>query len=299
MPGAWVARAPLPIARQEVSVLTLADAMYVLFGFDARGQVVATVELYDPRADEWRSAAGAPVAMHHANAAAIDGRIVVAGFLRGLDFAADGRIFEYDPGEDRWHERGTMPAGTERGASGVAVWDGALYVLGGLRGGARAECSRYTPASGTWDDLPPLPAPLDHMAAGAIEGTIYVAGGRDGRVEGHAAALYALPPPYDTWQARAPMPTSRGGVAAAVRAGRLLVLGGEGNPDHPRGVFPQVESYDPASDTWTTHAPMPTPRHGTGAASLDGRIHVPGGADVRFFGAVRTHEALAVDIPAR
>jgi hypothetical protein len=74
------------------------------------------------------------------------------------------------------------------------------------------------------------------------------------------------------------------------------VFGGEGNAAAPSGNFPQVELYDPRADRWEALAPMPTPRHGIGAAAFDGRIFVPGGATVQGFGAVNVHEAF--DVPA-
>jgi hypothetical protein len=37
---------------------------------------------------------------------------------------------------------------------------------------------------------------------------------------------------------------------------------------------------------------MRSPRHGTGAAGFEGRLYVPGGADVQGFGAVDTNEVL-------
>ena len=51
----------------------------------------------------------------------------------------------------------------------------------------------------------------------------------------------------------------------------------------------ELEAYTP--DSWEALEPMPTPRHGTGAAELDGVIYVPGGATMQAFGAVDTHEA--------
>ena len=64
----------------------------------------------------------------------------------------------------------------------------------------------------------------------------------------------------------------------------------EGNPEHPSGVFNDSEAYDPISDSWTLVRPMRTRRHGTGAASLDGAIYIPGGAAVEAFGALHLHE---------
>ncbi|MNL43455.1 Kelch motif protein [compost metagenome] len=42
-------------------------------------------------------------------------------------------------------------------------------------------------------------------------------------------------------------------------------------------VFDNAWVYDPASDRWRALPPLPTPRHGLGAATLGNRIHVIGG----------------------
>lgn len=72
-------------------------------------------------------------------------------------------------------------------------------------------------------------------------------------------------------------PRRKGGLAAAAAGGRLYAFGGEFF-DTGGGVYPEVWVYDPASDSWDAVAPMPHPRHGLGAVTLDGAIHVIGGA---------------------
>src|SRR5690606_14447067 len=92
---------------------------------------------------------------------------------------------------------------------------------------------------------------------------------------------------------RAQMPTSRGGHVSGVVGGRIIVAGGEGNPEAgTMGVFAAVEAYDPAQDAWTALTPMRTPRHGTGAVGYQGALWVPGGASRIAFGAVDTVEVL-------
>ena len=80
-------------------------------------------------------------------------------------------------------------------------------------------------------------------------------------------------------------------AAAAFLAGSFFVMGGEGNLASPVGVFAETERYDPSRDAWSSLAVMTTPRHGTGAAALDGVIYVPGGATTQAFGAVAVHQA--------
>ena len=53
----------------------------------------------------------------------------------------------------------------------------------------------------------------------------------------------------------------------------MLVFGGEATA----GTFDEAEAYDPKSDRWRSHAPLPTARHGLGAASVAGRIYVIAG----------------------
>jgi hypothetical protein len=60
-------------------------------------------------------------------------------------------------------------------------------------------------------------------------------------------------------------------------------------------VFGQMESYDPASDTWQQHAPMLTPRHAVGATAIGDWIYVAGGGAV-LGGSVQSavHEAFTL-----
>jgi N-acetylneuraminic acid mutarotase len=90
------------------------------------------------------------------------------------------------------------------------------------------------------------------------------------------------------------MPTARSGLAAAVLNGRLVVIGGEVNRNDPDGVFPQVEVYDFATDTWRSLDPMPVPRHGIGAAAVADLLYVPGGATEAGFAATAHHDALRI-----
>lgn len=53
-----------------------------------------------------------------------------------------------------------------------------------------------------------------------------------------------------------------------------------------------LESYDAASDSWLSHAPMPTPRHAVGAVTIGDWVYGAGGGAV-LGGSVQSaiHEA--------
>ena len=108
-----------------------------------------------------------------------------------------------------------------------------------------------------------------------------MAGGRFGSGVGSEMtdALEIYDPRTNTWTPGARLLAPRAGVASVAANGCLYVIGGEGNQADPRGVFDLNEMYDPATNSWTSLPPMPLAVHGlTGAAYLNGWIHVPGGA---------------------
>jgi N-acetylneuraminic acid mutarotase len=290
--GSWGSVAPLiGGARQETGVAALDGIVYVLGGFDGDGSITGELAAYDPASDSWELRAPFPEPLHHANFVAAGDALWVVGSLRGLAFSAHGATYRYDPVADEWQGRSSMRAESARGAAGVAVVGDVIYVAGGgYRPGAVADFSSYHSLLDVWKELPDLPAPREHLVAGAVAGRVVVIGGRDG-IEGHTARVDIFDPQDETWSEGAPMPTSRGGMAAAVLDGRIYVFGGEGNPMTSSGVFAEVESYHVAADSWKTHTPMTTPRHGTGAAAVGGKIYLPGGADIQAFGAVDTVEA--------
>lgn len=289
----WTPLATLAVPRQEHPTLAFEDEIWVLGGFDDRVNTLDSVHVYTPETDTWRTnVAPMPRAMHHANVAAVDGRIYIAGLLVEGGFAASGQVFQYDPDTDEWTEKTAMPTARRRGASAVGAIDGKIYIAGGLRAGTRAEFSSYEPATDEWETLPDLPVPLDHAGAATVDGKFYVLGGRSGGIAGVSGAVYIYDPGAAEWTRGADMPTPRGGVAAAVFEGKIYVMGGEGNPNTDSGVWDDVEVYDPATNTWQILAPMAVPRHGMGAAALGSRIYVPGGATREGFGVVSTFDAL-------
>ncbi len=71
---------------------------------------------------------------------------------------------------------------------------------------------------------------------------------------------------------------ARGGVNGIFANSCFHLFGGEGNPNHPYGVFADHDYYNPVNDTWHSLEAMPIAVHGvTGLAFIDGNIHLPGG----------------------
>jgi N-acetylneuraminic acid mutarotase len=293
-PGGWTVLPPLAGGpRQETGVAALDGKIYVVGGFNGAGVVVSTVEAYDPALRMWSTVAPFPRVLHHANTAAVGGKLYVVGMLADGAFRAIGDVYVYDPASNTWSMKPPLPAGQERGAGGVAVIGTKIYVAGGFRAGnGVADFSSYDTATDMHATLPPLTQPSDHLVAGAVNGIVYAIGGRFGGITGLLGRVVAFDPVAGTWSDRAPMITARGGAAAAVVGDRIVVAGGEGNAAVPSGVFSQVEVFVPASNSWYGLPNMRTPRHGTGGASIGNTFYVPGGAAVQAFGASAEVESI-------
>jgi N-acetylneuraminic acid mutarotase len=297
--GHWESRAPLPSNRTEITVAELNGKIYVMGGYKYRGIVVSrAVEVYDPRTDRWEEQAPLPRGRHHPAAAAVNGKLYfIGGFTpmwnwhtltRWEDNPASD-VWEYDPGQNRWRARAPMP--TARGALAVGVIDGKIYAVGGKRDSRQDGEGKhkekilntlevYDPVSDTWQTLPPMPTPRDHLAAAVVNGRLYAIGGRHGSIGNSMTINEMFDPHTQRWTAKAPMPTRRSGMAAAVSGRRIYIFGGEDKKEIGCVTFNATESYNPDTDQWATHAQMAHARHGLGAAALDGRMYVIAGGPV-------------------
>ena len=81
------------------------------------------------------------------------------------------------------------------------------------------------------------------------------------------------------WVEKAPMAIGRYGCSAEVVNGKIYVFGGNFLSNNAWSYSDVVEIYDPMSNSWSTGAPMPTPRSFIATVMLDDKIYVIGGND--------------------
>ncbi len=287
--AAWFVLAPVITPRQEVSVAAANGKLYLIGGI-AGTTVLSSVEEFSN--GRWRLVAPLPEPLHHSAAATIADSIYVIGGYRTLAFDPTNRVYRYDSTLDQWSRVADLPRA--RGAHAAAAIDGKVYAAGGAQ--TPRDLVVYDPATDRWSELASMPTGREHHAAAALDGKLYVAGGR---LPVNRDAFERYDPAADSWTSLPPLPTARSGIAAAALNRRIYVFGGEGNAQSSTGVFAQNESYDPATNTWRSEEPMPVPRHGIGAAVIDGRIHIPAGAEVQGFGVSARHDAFMNEIPKR
>jgi N-acetylneuraminic acid mutarotase len=269
--------AALNTVRQEHGVGALDGEVYVLGGYTP--QATDSVRAYDPATMMWRDATDFPGPFNHPNVGTANGKLYVLGFYIGTDMnTASAQSYSFDG--TTWEEVAPLPANTQRAAACVASLGNEIYVFGGHHMSKSVKLAAvYDAVDDTWTPLPDMPVEREHCVAGAINGKIYIAGGRKDTITGIEDSTLEFDPANPGYVEKAPMMTPRGGTAGAVLGGRLFVFGGEGSDDDPNGVFPDIESYDPSTNEWEAYPPMKVPRHGMGAAEVGGRIYIPAGAD--------------------
>ena len=172
------------------------------------------------------------------------------------------------------------PSPVSKMESAYATIDYKIYIIAGYgETGKRNKNSVevYDAKTDTWNTTgaAPLLVNVNHAAAAAYNGKIYLAGGfLDNKVL--SDKLFIYDPVKNKWQEGKTMPTARGALAAAFINGILYAVGGQSSSSSPQ-ILATNEAYDPISNMWTSKAPMPTARHHAGSAVVDGKLYVIGG----------------------
>ena len=130
------------------------------------------------------------------------------------------------------------------------------------------------PVKLAWNKLADLPTPRLGHTASVVDGKIYVIGGL-----GTLTRVDMYDPETDSWTAKADMPTGRQWLSSSVVDGKIYAIGGATGPEYLSPSLATVEMYDPATDTWTKKADMPTTRCSMPTVVIDGKIYAMGGGD--------------------
>jgi N-acetylneuraminic acid mutarotase len=304
----WKKAAPFPEPDEELYGVAAGGKLYVIGGW-GEGKARGANYEYDPSTDKWTKKRPMPRPAHHAALAAANGKIYVSGgFVAPQQPASPGGgipvggawepiddVWEYDPAADSWKSLAPLPG--KRGSAVAVEVGGKIYVIGGattvegskdpfftLFGPARVLSTNevYDPATNKWESRRPMAVPRNHAFAGAVNGKIYVIGGRTGHgfilSATNTDAVEEYNPVADLWSVpKERMPTPRSGGAWGTDGRRIYVAGGEVTTQQLVGAHRAVEAYEPATNSWTTLPSMPMPRHGVAGAVIGHRFHVVSG----------------------
>ena len=197
------------------------------------------------------------------------------------------RVTAFDTRTGRWSDPTSLPTGLNH--SQVATHDGRLYLAGGYLDGEEPTSNvwEWNPVTNRWTQLPDLLQPSSAGAVVAIGDKLYVASGAPQTFDVSGPIIpYSALQIYDfrteEWSYGAPINHPRHHVGATALGGLLYVAGGRGviggptEEDHSLNTF---ESYDPATNSWTTLPNLPFGVASAGLVAIGGRLVLVGGED--------------------
>lgn len=178
---------------------------------------------------------------------ATDGRVTVTTGTTTLSSTKNFIV------HNTWSKGKAMPVGVAYAPA--ALLEGQIYVVGGLdaANAVVSDLQIYNPATNTWSTGAALPTATEASSAAVVNNVLYVFGGDNG-VSAPTNAVWAYNPSTKKWTGKAAMLTARNGTLAVVENGIIYVIGG--NLGHGANFTATVESYNPATNTWKTEAPM-------------------------------------------
>jgi Kelch motif len=140
---------------------------YAVGGYDQDGNVLANLEIYNPRTNTWTAGPPMPTARGLLRATFADGRLYA---VSGFDSTATGpfdTVEGYDPTTDQWTTEAPIPIPRAEPAlatltDGQIVAAGGCCVPGTTDNGPQgsvflSDAELYRPWNNTWHQLPPAP----------------------------------------------------------------------------------------------------------------------------------------------
>jgi N-acetylneuraminic acid mutarotase len=166
---------------------------------------------------------------------------------------------------------------TSRLCLGTAVVEGKIYAIGGCtETKSFSTLEVYDPITDSWIKKTGMPGARMGFGCTVMDGKIYAIGG--GMVGSHCLAdVLIYDPVTDTWASKAPLPKARMELAANTVNGKIYAIGGSLNTTGTLWGIPNVEEYDPATDTWIPKKNKPTAVWGLRTCVIEGKIYAIGG----------------------
>ena len=199
-----------------------------------------------------------------------------------------GQISIYNVATDTWTGDRSFWVSVHS-SNGVGTIGGKLYSSGGYHmlhaiDGLSSGTWVYDPAQ-TFPDtsqarrvtpLASMPKPTAEGVTGVINGKLYVLPGLvdENWEQKPFRRLYRYDPATNRWGARRSAPHFHRLAAAGVISGKFYVAGGLGSTD--------LDVYNPATDSWTTRAPIPKAGRAIGTA-LGGKLYAVVGTDAYVY----------------
>lgn len=283
--GGWRS-IPAPFKRRAVATTAIGDQVVTIGGITDDRKMSHSVDVLDLETQRWTSGPAYPGVAFGLAAETRNGRVVASG--------ADGKVFDWAPGETSWRHVGSLTF--PRFFHQIAVTpDDDLMFVGGMSRGVRPAHLEHLDLdddrSATTVRHLTIPTPIaskNRQGMFVHDGWLYLFGGNNSTgqhdfepenflEESHRLSLANL-----EWEAFEPFPHQRQTIqtATAESTGAMYALGGFGHDGEVARTWPEGYRYDRERDEWMDDAPnLPIPRSQFGFTEHDGTLWVFGGLD--------------------
>jgi len=195
----------------------------------------------------------------------------------------ESTVYAYDISTNTWTTRAPAPIALQSPV--LRAVNGKLYLIGGYDSTIPLKYDmtfEYDPAADAWTQKANMPTAREDMASAVVDGKIYIFGGITNPGLEITAAVEVYDPVTDTWQIKSKMPNPRclGDFGCAYNGKIYLVSGTDTMKGYGSTLFPRtrVDQYEPADNTWTRRADIPTASCYKEVEELNGRLYVISGA---------------------
>ncbi len=232
----------------------------------------------DP-AGTWSTAAQTTTERWEGGVVAFNGKIYVFGGGRILGGQPNFALSqEFDPATGRWRDLAPLPQGASH--LDAITLNSKIYVAGGFGWSNHRNpidlFLEYDPAADQWKTLARLSSPRGSVGLVAVGGMIHAIGGTGGDFR-PVGTHEVFNPATGVWTPAAPLLTPRDHLGNIIAVdGKLHVFGGRWSGFASTSVTLH-DVYDPATDKWTSAAPLPAPRSEGAVAYYRGLILYFGG----------------------
>ena len=260
-------------------------ALLVAFGASAQNSPVKKAELsleLAPTSDQagtWSTVAQTTTERWEGGVVAVNGKIYVLGAGRAMGGQPNLPLAqEFDPATARWRDLAPLPQGASH--LDAITLNGKIYVAGGFGWSNHRNpidlFLEYDPATDQWKTLARLSSPRGSVGLVAVGGMIHAIGGTGGDFR-PVGTHEVFNPATGVWTPAAPLLTPRDHLGNIIAVdGKLHVFGGRWTGFAGTSVT-MHDVYDPATDKWTSAAPLPAPRSEGAVAYYRGLILYFGG----------------------
>ena len=216
----WSRLNDMPVGKWEPATTVIDGQLYVFGGYEDNIASSKRADIYDPATDTWTEMQRLPSAISHVNLVLDEGGIWFAGGMKDKRQPAKDfiidEVWRYSMEQDRYIAAPLLPG--RRAGGGLAKIGDHLHYISGLMEDRDSDASEHWVLDlKTWE---------------------------------HEGA------PDKGWSEAAPFPLPRNQFSTAVLNDEIYCIGGQFNHDSQQLDQPDVDIYDPVSDSWRKGPPL-------------------------------------------